>query len=192
MTRKQFISKVVNEALELRVTVKLVQQKSVSRLGGWFSGRELVCAMNNDYAFETLVHEYCHMLQWATNCRCWRKHCDDYDKFMQWKQGALHCSKRKLQQYAGSVIALEHDCERRAVQCIKQYDLNVDLNYYISTANVYLYSFHRVMQDKTSTVVFNAHNLQLVSDKFLPLKYYLADTNKMGTKISPNLCTRNS
>jgi hypothetical protein len=184
MTRKQFIAKVVNEALELKVTVKLVQQKSVSRLGGWFSGKELVCAMNNDCSFETLVHEYCHMLQWTKNCGAWRKHIGEYGMFTQWVKGEIQCNEQQLQQLIKGVITLEHDCEKRALRCIKQYNLDVDTDYYIACSNVYLYSFHKCIQDRKSVPVFTKSNLNLVPNKLLPLKYYIADSNKTGKKIS--------
>jgi len=183
MNHKQFIAKVVNEALEANVSVKLVCKKSVSKLGGWFGGNELVVAYDKGNGFTVLIHEYCHMVQWRDNVLAWRKNEALGSKFLNWLGGKE--SPDDLIAARAAAIALEYDCERRSVECIDKYKLKVDRQHYIKCASLYLYSYHYMHQHrKWPANIFTDHNMSIVSgSRLLPAKCYIRGMDAKGKDI---------
>lgn len=124
--------------------VKFVMSKYGSKLySGYFdhSKKELYCSMKHSLWPAVLAHEYCHMQQWLEDYPlCW----DDMKPldqivFSDDKQPA------KLFEAAAAVYQdLELDCEKRAVEVVKEYKL-MDPKEYIKRANayVYFYNFYR-------------------------------------------------
>lgn len=191
MKREAFVAKVVAEALDAGISIKILNKKSVNKMGGWFDGKELVVAYNCSQGFETLVHEYCHMRQYLENCKSWRQSVTtNSELFLHWIRGkapnnvdyaSLFCSMQQC-------IAVEHDCEKRALQCIKEYDLDIDVKQYAKGANIYLYTHHRMLKDgKWYANMHNDYNYNVVPSTLLPLKYYKMDTDKKGNKMSEQL-----
>lgn len=90
------------------------------------------------------VHESCHMDQWIDGSKYWPENIGD--DYMIWSAAldGEDVSESSLQAALSNIVMLEADCERRAVEKIKQYDLPVDLDKYIQLANAYLY-FHTAM-----------------------------------------------
>lgn len=191
MKREAFVAKVVAEALSAGISVKILNKKSINKLGGWFDGKELVVAYNYGEGFSTLVHEYCHMQQYLENCKAWRQSITPGSElFLHWIRGkapadvdhtSLFCSMQ-------SCIAVEYDCEKRVLQCIKKYNLDIDAAQYAKGANIYLYAHHRMLQDNKWYVnMHHDHNYNVVPATLLPLKYYKMDTDKKGNKMSEQL-----
>jgi len=77
--------------------------------------------------FPTLVHEFCHYLQWKDNY--WPIMIDDTatDAFWDMLEGKDHKTEEVK---AGHAIAqlLEYDCERRTLALIKELDLPINLD----------------------------------------------------------------
>jgi len=188
MKRQAFIAKVVSEAMLAGISIKLLNKSSVKRTGGWFDGKELVVAYNNVQGFETLLHEYCHMQQCIENCKEWNDYVGGCSTaFTYWLNG--------MNDYAASAvdsmnkcIALELDCEARALQCIKDYKLDIDAARYAKLANIYLYAHHCMLQQqKWFKNLYHETNLDVVPDALLPLQCYLDDVDANGKKVSEQL-----
>jgi hypothetical protein len=132
------------------VKVELHKSKFVYADGlkssGYFDEEEkkLVCAIDKplNQWIEIFVHEYSHLEQWATDCFYWRRSVihgrDAYGSFSSWLQGEEEHSKKTLKKYAGICRCLEMDCERRAVENVKKFNLPIDLEIYCQRANAYV------------------------------------------------------
>jgi hypothetical protein len=188
MNRQAFIAKVVSEAMQAGVSVKLLNKRTVKRTGGWFNGKELVVAYNNVQGFEILLHEYCHMQQCIDSCKEWNDYVEDASiAFTHWLNGkGDDASEAKSSMH--KCIALELDCEVRALQCIKDYKLDIDAARYAKLANIYLYSHHRMLQHrKWFTNLYHDDNFNAVPDALLHVQHYIDDTDADGNKVSEQL-----
>jgi len=188
MNRQAFIAKVVSEAMQAGVSVKLLNKRTVKRTGGWFNGKELVVAYNNVQGFEILLHEYCHMQQCIENCKQWNDYVAGGSMaFTHWLSGMEACAESAADSMH-KCIALEHDCEARALQCIKDYKLDIDAARYAKLANIYLYSHHRMLQQrKWFTDLYHDDNFNAVPDALLHVQHYIDDTDANGKKVSEQL-----
>ena len=91
-----------------------------------------------------LVHEWCHAEQWIENSPLYwniAKYSllDDpknWDKF----------SKKELKDILAMYRDAELDCEKRAIQHIKEKELDIDLVKYIKHANALIYHYNMMLQ----------------------------------------------
>jgi hypothetical protein len=136
---------VINELIADDFSIRLYQQKIVESCGGWFDAedKEFVVALKNAYGFEILIHEYCHYLQWKTRKRYFNKLIQAYNIVFPWIRGTFY-KKDVVEKAIGEVIELEWDCEKRALEVIKEFKLDVDVDRYIKAANAYLLFYHIV------------------------------------------------
>ena len=149
MTKEQFICKVVNELIADEFSIRLYQKKMEENCGGWFDAqdKEFVVALKNTYGFEILIHEYCHYLQWKTRRRFFNKYIQACDIVFPWVQGTFY-KKDIVEQAIGEVIELEWDCEKRALDVIKEFKLDIDTERYIKSANASLLFYHIVHDER--------------------------------------------
>jgi hypothetical protein len=148
---KAFIDHVKSECAKYGIKCKL---KPVSYLrlsnnikcSGYFdeSSLELVCAMNREDSLEILVHEYAHMTQWLDNCDIWKKMIkyDSVNKMDAWlsKKEVV----RDYKKHIDIVKYLELDNEKRSVNIIKKFNLDIDLDHYIKKANAYVQFYNHI------------------------------------------------
>lgn len=112
---------------------------------GYFDEQEMVLAssMNRPDWVEILAHEYCHLTQWVDGCKEWNNGVNGIDKLDQWLSGKPIRNIRKWIDYSRD---LELDNEKRTVELIKRWGLNVDTEMYIKKANAYIqfynYMYH--------------------------------------------------
>lgn len=99
---------------------------------------------------EVLVHESCHMEQWAENTKVWR----DYENplnmtgyYDEWLSGK-NVSKKSAVKAAKYIQNLELDCEKRSVDKIKKYKLPIDIIRYKRRANCYVYSYAYMIESR--------------------------------------------
>lgn len=85
------------------------------------------------------AHETCHMDQWLEKSPLWLD-ADDFKILDSWLGGTLY-PKEKIVNFVHKVISLEADCERRTIEKIKKYNLPIDIKWYASRANAYLYYY---------------------------------------------------
>jgi len=146
---------------------------------GYFSHeeKELAVAKYSDQFLGALVHESCHLDQFVEQCEVWKKEekCGTtiFDK---WHLGKKVASIRKA---LNNTIALELDCEKRALKKIAQYDLPINSTSYIQRANsillYYRYSFEvGVWSNK------NIDNFAKFPSRFMSDAYY---KKKLSNKI---------
>ena len=88
-----------------------------------------------------LVHESCHMDQWEEKIKLWKDHDKLNDNVVdEWLEGKNH-SVKKVELAIKVTRDLELDCEQRAVNKIKKFNLPINVKEYIQKANVYIF-FH--------------------------------------------------
>ena len=90
---------------------------------------------------EILIHEFSHMEQWKSDGR-WNDWNDNTGKTWDWLAGNIMLNKTQVLNMLDSMVELEKDCEIRAIEKIKKWNLPVNLTRYVKKANVYLYSYH--------------------------------------------------
>jgi hypothetical protein len=90
---------------------------------------------------EILIHEFSHMEQWKSDER-WNDWNDNTGKTWDWLAGNIMLNKTQVLNMLDSMVELEKDCEIRAIEKIKKWNLPVNLTRYVKKANVYLYSYH--------------------------------------------------
>ena len=122
-----------NKKIEFRnVKYLLINRKEACT--GYADEEGLVVAYQSDKnsiwkAFETFIHEFCHLEQEA----------EDSDEWKNWRWFDF---SNKFDPFAYenvmSVIALERDCEKRAIKYINKYQM-FDSAPYAREANAYLY-----------------------------------------------------
>jgi hypothetical protein len=70
---------------------------------------------------------------------------EDSDDIFAWTNGK-RLTKKKVQAYIKGVLAVELDCEKRAVENIKKFGLPCDIDDYIQKANAYVYFYQFVLK----------------------------------------------
>jgi len=140
-----FIDHVKKECKKHKVTCSLRNAKNVRvdvgmLASGYFDETTpiLVCSMNRIDAIEILVHEYCHLTQWVEQIPIWKECEKSIPKFFGWLQGDRI---KNVKKHMENCRELELDNEKRSVNMIKQFELNIDINQYIKKANAYVYFY---------------------------------------------------
>lgn len=140
MLKEEFIGKCVSELLKDDFRIDLRQQNTLAgNVGGSFTsvGRSFAVAMKNPASFEIFVHEYSHYQQWKADSEKFDKALESCGKVQEWLCGA---NVKNIGKYFKDVIALEHDCELKAVKIIQDFSLAIDVIEYKKGANAYLFS----------------------------------------------------
>lgn len=117
------------------------------RCSGYFDDSEkvLAVAMRSSTALEILVHEFGHLTQYLDNCKPWKDLGSSLDKMTDWLLG------KNIQDYSKHIDAtreMELDNEKRSVQIIKDFGLNIDIDSYIKKANSYVYFYNWIKQTR--------------------------------------------
>lgn len=160
------------------VTLKLVQAKTVEieegiRCTGYFDGgnAELAVAKRRGNWLELLVHESCHLDQWVEQTKEWRDE-DIYgnNRIDKWLLGK---EVEGLRKSINNTIALELDCEKRAVKKMVEYDLPINTITYIQKANAYIQYYNYVYLTRRWCAQFGDKAVHTeMPSKFMPISYY--------------------
>lgn len=109
-------------------------------------------AKKSDNWLETLVHEYCHFLDYleSSNHQLAKedKALDICEKYV---RGDIYPSKRVILAFR-TAAHMEWKCDRRAVKIIQDWNLPINTTTYIREANLYVYLYHLYCKYRT----FNA------------------------------------
>jgi len=140
-TAKQHKIKVI---LSRKKVVK--DHRNFLEMKGYFddANKELCVATGSDNKwYQILLHESCHMDQYIEDQYLWNKCSPAFTIFDDWLMGEREVNREVLEEVVQDIIRLELDCERRVVEKIKKYDLNIDPYDYekISNISIYLYLF---------------------------------------------------
>ena len=91
----------------------------------------------------TLLHEYCHLTQWAENAPVW--HADENNDWGDWLAG------KAVRNVKAQLIAsreLEADCERRAIRLAREMAAPIDLEMYARAANAYVHFYNTIPETR--------------------------------------------
>ena len=137
MSLNKFLADTLIKCQENSINFKLFSKKSHEGSAGFFDEKNLVsCSKRPDWV-SILVHESCHMDQFLEESRLWGDPDNDFDIWS--KKNAKIDPKRYTEEFK-LTLKLEIDCDRRAVQKIKDYNLQKyvgGLARYIRAANCY-------------------------------------------------------
>jgi hypothetical protein len=147
---KDYFYEVDERCKKHNITFRIGGGKSLNMSGGRCSGffsdfsKELVVAIDRPvkWILSTLVHEECHFDQWLNEKSVWHDHevSRKFDLFFQWLNG--HIELKNPEHYARKAVALELDCEKRALKKIKKrWSHIVNPEDYAMSANAYLFSY---------------------------------------------------
>jgi hypothetical protein len=133
-------------AVQIIFTNKNYVKSGRIKSSGYFDEdkRILACALktSNDTWLTTLIHESCHLDQWREKDDVWLKFCesdaDKEDLLDKWLGKKVELSKDRLDKMIQVTKEMEWDCEKRAVEKIKKYNLKIDIDYYLKQAIVYV------------------------------------------------------
>jgi hypothetical protein len=107
------------------------------KCAGFCDGHEMVVAKKNPRFHAVYVHEFAHLTQ-AVDCSS--KWSDPGDIWSDMEKGKV--SLKRWGEFV-KTIAVERDCERRALNLIKKFNITCPENY-ARNANIYLYYYHYV------------------------------------------------
>jgi hypothetical protein len=116
---------------------------------GYFDEETLTVAIGkpvNEW-LQVFVHESCHLQQYLFNKPLWSKKTVGVDPCLAmdwWLEKDKEYTKPQLKAIFDAVTMLERDCEQKAVQVIKNYNLPIGVTDYIKRANSYLFFYHLV------------------------------------------------
>lgn len=130
---------------------KLINCGDGCRSLGFFSDTPLQIrvAMKSRDPITTIAHEYAHFLQWI-EMPTQIMRADDRASILvfDWLAGK-EFSQKDVEKAFSRVRIMERDAERRTVELIKKFNLNIDIERYIRQANCYIY-MHWIMRERRS------------------------------------------
>lgn len=127
---------------------KYVRISGKGKVGGYFDdeNRILAVATNipKNHFLELLIHEVCHLDQWTEKSVFWTDHLTDSIVMIDDFFNGTECDHGIISNAFDTVVKMEADCELRAIEKIKEYDLPICTKRYARKANAYLLS-HKAM-----------------------------------------------
>lgn len=144
----RFIKKVESTIRKDRVKLVLsfsdisVESNSVD---GYFSPDDKQICVNAGKPYlqwiDILTHEFNHYIQWKTQADVWKnldiRGSNSYSIFWDWLDGDIELNG-VIDLAVERIVTVEHDCERRTIQMIKDESLPIDIQTYTRSANSYL------------------------------------------------------
>jgi hypothetical protein len=169
---KSFFEWSIDYLCEHKKKVKLSNSRFLNmtpsqRCSGWCDGNEIVVAFKSPLFEQVYVHEFSHMTQCVENSILWK---DDFDFWNDLSKGFTIKSYDKILE----VIALERDCEKRALALSKKWDL-FDNALYAKQANLYLHYYQYIFLTNkwiNSTSIYHPLILEKMSDKLQPMSCF--------------------
>lgn len=140
---KKFISHLIRMCLKHDVKFITNPEKDSVILGGFSDYHRTleITESSDDMVLSVLVHEYCHMLQWLENDPVYiakYRNLDPTTVVDNWLNGR-HYSAKTLDACFSLLKRLEYDCDVRAVEQIKIWNLPIDCDFYTQCAIGYSY-----------------------------------------------------
>lgn len=164
---QRFVDHVIQVCKESEVELKIVDSVSVDAsaaipCGGYFDcdNHVLACATqdpnqdpNQPPRWVTLLaHEFGHLEQWKEDCDVWKscyyKTFDCTTIIDMWLNHAVELNEEQLTHCINAVVDLELDCEKRAVEIIKKFNLPFDIGEYVQRANAYALHYQFVKKHR--------------------------------------------
>lgn len=155
----EFIKYIRNRCKEHGVKCDLRNTKFLRSEGidcsGWFDSEvpELVVSMNRPDWIEILAHEYSHLTQWVEQIPLWKESEVSSSILWDWLAGE-DCDD--IDHHINVVRDLELDNEKRSVNIIQKFGLNVDIDRYIRKANSYVMFYNYIKTSRRWTKADNS------------------------------------
>jgi hypothetical protein len=169
---KSFLNFVKKECKKYGVTFRLEKKpylilhedSSMEFCGGYFDGegKVLACATKRSDYISLLAHEYCHLTQWVENCDIWKKADDNgsLNAVAAWLNGE---KVKNIKYHLGICRDLELDNEKRTVEVIKKFNLDIDIDLYIKRANSYVHFYnHMYYTRKWATPLNSPYKIEAI------------------------------
>lgn len=127
-------------------------------VNGYFSSdkgeEELAVATGQEEArwVRLLMHEFCHLKQWAENCKVWREcyvdasTCDEL--FDHWLNHNIELTDKQKKKIFLPLMEVEADCERRVLKLARKLKIEIDEEEYAQKANAYILFYFHVMKTR--------------------------------------------
>lgn len=138
----EFVSHVKQQCKENGVEMELSEASFLElsdqiKCGGYFDSDipKFACAMGNKSHKELFVHEYCHMTQWLDEIPLWEESLESMQKIDEWIEKK---NVRNIKKHIHLAKDLELDNEKRVVETIKKWNLDIDTKLYTKKANAYV------------------------------------------------------
>lgn len=118
-----------------------------NNVSGYFSEdtREIVISIKEENWLEILVHEYNHFLQFINNEEKYilinQGESNFLNELWEWLDGNIELNTNRKNLLFKTVQDMELDCERKSVEMIKQFNLPIDTEEYISIAHIYIFYY---------------------------------------------------
>jgi hypothetical protein len=179
----KFLSDTILTCIKHKIGFDLVPEDHVLADGikcsGYFDEVYLKVAIKKKDWQIILIHESCHLDQFTKKSLFWKEGEDGITLIDDWLKGKDFSSKKVEKSFKDTII-LELDCEKRSLQKIKKYKLNIDSKEYIQKANAYLLSYWATYRDKKwYPFPYNKPEIyKQLPDKFLSLKEYYNKDSK--------------
>lgn len=154
-----FIGNSINKMISEGVSVEFTKRKRTGKFGYnfFYDGAHKdfgpvplfkIHFYNNSLEdnYGIFVHEYCHFLQWQEKIPLWdtvRTSNKKFDNWLQQKTDEIDIEDIR------NIQRLEVDCDRRAIQCIKDNNLPIDIPSYIKESNGYIMSHNIMFKSRT-------------------------------------------
>lgn len=116
-------------------------------VSGYFSeeDKEIVISLKEQDWLEVLAHEYNHFIQYITNEPSYVSLTQGDSNYLtemwDWIDKESEFEEARLDVMFETVREMELVCERKTMETIKEFNLPIDLDEYIFSANVYLYFY---------------------------------------------------
>lgn len=191
---EEFICDATIKLLKGGIGLNLKKSKRVDDCNGFFCSetKELAVAIGKPQKlwFPIFVHEYCHFEQWTEGCEIWRKSMDDsLPNIWEWLQGDEEYAEKDLKEAFYLAQLLEQDCDKRVVEKIEEFDLPIDREEYIKSANAY-HKFHQVaLQERLWYIDAPYQTKKIVS--MMPSKWLKSSELKKPDAFFNNLVLEN-
>jgi hypothetical protein len=202
---QKFIDFVKQECLDHKVKLTLSPNDHVisgsTKCNGFFDNERMelavACGKSFDIWFKTLIHEYCHMVQWMTNRSAWIRadlqlaHPEALIDL--WYSKKIELTAKQLDYWLPLAFNVELDCERLVLTMVDKFKLPIDKKRYAQNGNAYVYFWmylkHRRKWYKIGKEPYNILEItsKMPTDfdrtyKKLPLKYKKLFDKHIGLK----------
>jgi hypothetical protein len=165
MSFEQLMEDTKKQASDNNVTMILSDEETLdygdgTRVNGYFQGDseklEFAVAMGKDEKewLPVFIHESCHMDQFLENAKVWT----DLDSvsgdedaitvLFNWIGGEDY-PMELVKEAATLTMLMELDCEKRSVEKMKKYNLNINLEDYIKMCNCYVLFYKYILNRRT-------------------------------------------
>jgi hypothetical protein len=150
---EEFIRDATIKLLKGGIGINLKKSMRVDDCNGFFCSetKQLAVAIGKPQKlwFPIFVHEYCHFEQWTEGCEIWEKSMDDsLPNIWEWLEGDEEFPAKDLKKAFYLTQLLEQDCDKRVAEKIEEFDLPIDRDRYIQTANAYHLFYQVALQER--------------------------------------------